>query len=199
MPPTEPAAVPSHTWSTRLRPSLAGIHRAARRRARSASGSVRRAWRRSLQLRMVVITLVISGVLVAAFGFLVATLITNGLIDHKVSQARRDVTDGGVTVSQQLLADPTNARLDSTLQSTVQSLASAPAQGSDVIVAIEPSTPDGPLREPRTSSDRVDVAALIPADLRNEVRSGKAGGHNKLAYSFVTVDAGHGPQKFLVY
>src|SRR5690242_752198 len=72
--------------------------RAVVRRAAMLAGSVRRAWRRSLQLRMVVITLVISSLLVGAFGALVGSLITRGLVDYKVSQAGRKVSQGAQIV-----------------------------------------------------------------------------------------------------
>src|SRR5262245_11502468 len=48
----------------------------------------RKMWRRSLQLRVVSITLVLSSVLIAAFGLLVTTRITNGQISDK-----RDATE----------------------------------------------------------------------------------------------------------
>src|SRR5262245_13323745 len=47
---------------------------------RRAFIAARHAWRRSLQLRMVTLTLVISGLLVGGFGAVVASQITEGLV-----------------------------------------------------------------------------------------------------------------------
>jgi len=55
----------------------------------------KRAWRRSLQVRVVTITLVTSGVLVATFGFVVGGLITEGLIDAKTKNAKETIVDKG--------------------------------------------------------------------------------------------------------
>jgi two-component system, OmpR family, sensor histidine kinase MtrB len=176
-------------------PELSRLRRALIGRAATVAGSVRRAWRRSLQLRMVVITLVISGLLVGAFGALVGSLITRGLVDYKVSQAGRKVSQGAQIVQQQLSAGPSDTRLSNTVQSTLQSLARTPAQGTDVIVAIWPTDPaQSSGLSPKSSPDVTDLARLVPADLRETV-----GKDNKIAHSFVTYDNGGGSRKYLVY
>src|SRR3954454_3637377 len=56
--------------------------------------AIRRAWRRSLQLRVVTLTLVMSTALVATFGLVVATMIVNGLLTAKTNDARKQVAAG---------------------------------------------------------------------------------------------------------
>src|SRR5215467_2090170 len=79
---------------------------AGSRWVRSAGGSVRRSWRRSLQLRMVTYTLLASTVLVGGFAVLVASEITNGLIRARVESAR-SIADSGQAKGTQLLAGVT--------------------------------------------------------------------------------------------
>jgi two-component system, OmpR family, sensor histidine kinase MtrB len=64
------------------------VWRRALRNALVLWAVARRIWRRSLQLRMVVITLLLSGALVGMFGLLVASRITHGLVNARVNQAK---------------------------------------------------------------------------------------------------------------
>src|SRR5215470_6599054 len=84
----------------------------------------RRAWRRSLQLRMAVITLLVSGVLVGAFGVLVASMITEGLVNAKVASARSQVNTGATAMMNQLQAikDPNDPSLSSTISGVLSRL-----------------------------------------------------------------------------
>ncbi len=173
--------------------AVIALRHAVTRRVITVSGSARRAWRRSLQLRMVVITLIISGVLVGAFGALIATWITAGLINEKVKVATREADSGSEIVSQQIQADPSKSRLDNTVAATLQSLAHTAAQGNDVIVAILP-TDVGSGVKPQASVDCANLANLVPRDLRDEIGPG-----NNKAYSFVTDDSCHGVHKYLVF
>ena len=60
----------------------------APRPSRRCSPTPGGAWRRSLQLRMVTITLAATGALVLTFGLVVGALITNGLVEAKEAAAK---------------------------------------------------------------------------------------------------------------
>ena len=72
--------------------------------------SARRAWRGSLQLRVVTITLVATSALVATFGLFLSKRITDGLVQAKESSAiqivKRDSTAAGENLNSQI-SDPT--------------------------------------------------------------------------------------------
>src|SRR3954464_163822 len=72
------------------------------RRLRHLWATLRRSWRRSLQLRVVTLTLVLSGLLVAMFGWVVVSMITNGLISAKVQTATKQVRFGAGYADGQL-------------------------------------------------------------------------------------------------
>jgi two-component system sensor histidine kinase MtrB len=65
--------------------------------------NAQRAWRRSLQLRVVTITLATSGVLVIIFGLVVSGLITNGLLDSKQASAKRTVESASRDATSELV------------------------------------------------------------------------------------------------
>src|SRR6185503_15940138 len=66
---------------------------------------VRQTWRRSLQFRVVSITLVLSGLLIAAFGLLVTRQITNGQLGEKAERTSDLVDKGGLYAVNQLRVD----------------------------------------------------------------------------------------------
>jgi len=182
-------------WADRLR--AAGTVVGARLRhgpvrdLRTGWAAAARAWRRSLQLRMVVITLVISSVLVGVFGTVVASLITGGTLDHRLGVAREKISAGAVTVSEQLqpIKEADDSRLPGVIISTLRGLAVDP----DTIVVLMPiSAASGIAAQ---SVPQVDPDVLVTRALRALVseRSGN------LAHQFVTarVDGRTGP--YVVY
>jgi two-component system sensor histidine kinase MtrB len=68
----------------------------------SIIANVRRAWRRSLQIRVVTITLAAAGALVLTFGLVVGGLITNGLVDAKTRSAEQIVDANTDSAWQQI-------------------------------------------------------------------------------------------------
>src|SRR5262245_11177485 len=60
-------------------------------RPASVLATIRRAWRRSLQLRVVSITVSATGVLVLIFGLVVGKLITDGLVNSRETGAKEIV------------------------------------------------------------------------------------------------------------
>ncbi|MFC4586464.1 MtrAB system histidine kinase MtrB [Sphaerisporangium corydalis] len=81
------------------------IARGVRRRARRAVGRVRRVWRRSLQLRVVTSTLVISMTVVAVLGFFLMQMITTAVLDGRkhsaIAEAQANVTTVAGLLGQQ--------------------------------------------------------------------------------------------------
>ncbi|WP_408606743.1 MtrAB system histidine kinase MtrB [Catenuloplanes japonicus] len=108
----------------RLRDSRAGRtaggwwHAIAWRAGRIAA-VVRQAWRRSLQLRMVAITLIASGVLVGVFASVVAVRASTILRDQAVANAEAQLKAGEVWAGSQLGVH--NQAFDPELQSTLSS------------------------------------------------------------------------------
>jgi two-component system, OmpR family, sensor histidine kinase MtrB len=94
-------------------------------RPASILANLRRAWRRSLQLRVVTITLVASTALVATFGFVVASMIVGGLLDAKEADAKKQVAAGTDTLKEVLskVPDSRDPWLGNNLPSVVSDLA----------------------------------------------------------------------------
>jgi two-component system sensor histidine kinase MtrB len=78
----------------RLPPPVRRVLRSVRRRARAVVGRLRRRWHRSLQLRVVATTLVISVLVVAALGFVLVQQIAGGLLANERTAALTQTADG---------------------------------------------------------------------------------------------------------
>ncbi|MEU8271202.1 MtrAB system histidine kinase MtrB [Sphaerisporangium sp. NPDC049002] len=78
------------------------IVRGVRRRARRAVGRVRRIWRRSLQLRVVTSTMVISMIVVAVLGTFLTQMITKAVLDGRVHAAIAEAQANVTTVASYL-------------------------------------------------------------------------------------------------
>ena len=70
------------------------VLRSVRRWVRAAIGQLRRRWHRSLQLRVVATTLVISAVMVAVLGFFLVQQIAGGLLANERTSALTQTSDG---------------------------------------------------------------------------------------------------------
>src|SRR5262245_13858413 len=80
-------------------------------RPSSLFASIRHAWRRSLQLRVVTITLVATSALVATFGLFLSKRITDGLVQAKESTAVQTVKRDSGVIGDNLgnqISDPTD-------------------------------------------------------------------------------------------
>jgi two-component system sensor histidine kinase MtrB len=131
-------------------PYLAVAHRHARellrytkalprgRRLRHLWATLRRSWRRSLQLRVVTLTLVLSGLLVAMFGWVVVSMITNGLIAAKVQTATKQVRFGAGYADGQLqgITRSNDPALLSTVPAIVAQLGTTNDQGGPIDVVM---------------------------------------------------------------
>jgi two-component system, OmpR family, sensor histidine kinase MtrB len=158
------------------------------------SQALRRAWRRSLQLRMVAITLVVSGLLVGAFGAIVASSITDGLVNAKVHSAVTQVENAAKVAAPQLggVTDPADTSLPNLVSQVGQRLASTSSQDTGVVVAIVPITPRIPAST-QFVSRLVRIDRVITPELRDEVAN------HKIAHQFMTADLdGGGAIQYLV-
>ncbi|MFF3854180.1 MtrAB system histidine kinase MtrB [Micromonospora sp. NPDC002575] len=142
------------------------------RAARLLAG-VHQTWRRSLQLRVVTITLVTSSLLVGGFAYLIADKITNILLENAETDVRLRLSSGSDYAAKQfsLFSQAQEAQLQDTIDGTVNYLAGGdPQQTSGVVVAITADNYTG-IIEPRFSPD-VDVRPLISRELRATVADG---------------------------
>jgi len=190
--------VPLASWYTRLRrhPAARALHRTVVHRLAVAWGVARRAWRRSLQLRMVAITLLVSGLLVGVFGSVVASQITAGVVNAKVKTGLRQVQDAAGRAAPQLggvtdAADTSLPGLVTLVGQALQPATSAP--DSQVILAILPATPRIPSSAQFVAPPVAGAAAAISPALRQRV------GDGKVAHQFVLADVyGTGARQYLV-
>lgn len=144
------------------------------------SRALRQMWRRSLQLRVVVLTLGLSAVVILALGFVLTSQITNRVLDVKVRAATEEVNRARSTVSGIVSGEEARS-LDSSLQLARNTLISKTGQASGAglagtfdAVLMVPG--DGP-RE-ATATGPVDQ---IPRSLREFVKAGQ------VSYQYETV------------
>ncbi|MFJ6387729.1 MtrAB system histidine kinase MtrB [Streptomyces sp. NPDC091972] len=140
---------------------------------------VMRLWRRNIQLKVVVTTLLMSLGVVLLLGFVVIGQVRNGLLDAKVKASQSQAT-GGFAVARQK-AEEADAGTDDTapadgrsdqfviewMSNLVYSLSSG-GQGAFDVVSLPVGGDSGSGRGPRASGD-VDPTASVPEALREKV------------------------------
>lgn len=152
------------------------------------SRAVGHIWRRSLQLRVVVLTLGLSAAVILALGFVLTSQITNRVLEVKVRAATEETNRARATVSEIVSGEEARS-LDSSLQLARTTLISRPGQASEAglagrfdAVLVVPG--DGP-RE-ATSAGPVDQ---IPRSLRDFVQAGQV----SYQYTVVRTEGFSGP------
>ncbi|MFF3710102.1 MtrAB system histidine kinase MtrB [Streptomyces phaeochromogenes] len=146
---------------------------------------VMRLWRRNIQLKVVVTTLLMSLGVVLLLGFVVIGQVRNGLLDAKVKASQSQAT-GGFTVAKQEADDAAGAGGDDRsgaddnpvqnvsgwMSSLVQSLSSG-GQGAFSVVTLGTTSADSDSRGlgPRASG-YVDPSLSVPQELRERVDGG---------------------------
>ncbi|MEV4488734.1 MtrAB system histidine kinase MtrB [Micromonospora coxensis] len=151
-------------------------------------------WRRSLQVRVVTITLVISSLLVGGFAYLIANKITDILVENAKADTLLRLRSGSDYSAKQfyLYSQPQEAQLQDTIEGTVNYLAGGdPQQTSGVVVAITADSYAG-IIDTRTSP-ATDVRPLVSRELRAAVAEGK------VAHQIRTGRLGDERTKYLVY
>ncbi|WAZ22137.1 MtrAB system histidine kinase MtrB [Streptomyces cinnabarinus] len=148
---------------------------------------VMRLWRRNIQLKVVVTTLLMSLGVVLLLGFVVIGQVRNGLLDAKVKASQSQATGGFAAAKQK--ADETglgsgtgdgaaaaDGRSDQNviewMSDLVESLASG-GQGAFEVVTLPSGGDSGGGRGPR-ASNYVDPSASVPENLRERIDSGTA-------------------------
>ncbi|MFJ5773698.1 MtrAB system histidine kinase MtrB [Streptomyces sp. NPDC093094] len=147
---------------------------------------VMRLWRRNIQLKVVVTTLLMSLGVVLLLGFVVIGQVRNGLLDAKVKAAQSQAT-GGFTVAKQKADEAASGPADEApgmdgrpaqdnviqwMSNLVGSLSSG-GQGAFDVVTLPVGDGSGSGRSPRASGD-VNPDRSIPADLRERIENGEA-------------------------
>jgi two-component system sensor histidine kinase MtrB len=157
---------------------------------------VMRLWRRNIQLKVVVTTLLMSLGVVLLLGFVVIGQVRNGLLDAKVKASQSQAT-GGFAVAKQK-AEEADAGTDDTapadgqsdqfviewMSNLVYSLSSG-GQGAFDVVTLPVGGDSGSGRGPRASGD-VDPTASVPEALREKVDDSTAAAQS---YTRIVYDA----------
>src|SRR5262245_20938611 len=159
--------------------------------------SVQHAWRRSLQVRIVTITLVTSGTLVATFGLLVGYMITDGTVRAKTERSQKLAIAGSeYAVSQlgSLISDPRETSANVNVQTVLSELGRR-GEGSDVDVAIIPADSPSALQGQPFPHERAYLQ--VPEALTEAVRQGP---HGSFVSQRINIDVdGTGARLYLVF
>ncbi|MFJ4617724.1 MtrAB system histidine kinase MtrB [Streptomyces sp. NPDC088812] len=157
---------------------------------------VMRLWRRNIQLKVVVTTLLMSLGVVLLLGFVVIGQVRNGLLDAKVKASQSQAT-GGFAVAKQKADEAASAAADDdsavdggTSQNVIEwmselvSSLSSGGQGAFDVVTLPPGDDSGGGRGPRASG-YVDPNKSVPDDLRTRVNTstGAAQSYTRILYS----------------
>ena len=157
---------------------------------------VMRLWRRNIQLKVVVTTLLMSLGVVLLLGFVVIGQVRNGLLDAKVKASQSQAT-GGFAVAKQRADEAASGTADdgsatdgnstqnviSWMSDLVSSLSSG-GQGAFDVVTLPAGADSGGGRSPR-GSGYVDPSASVPEDLRARVNdnTSAAQSYTRIIYS----------------
>ncbi|MGY0067759.1 MtrAB system histidine kinase MtrB [Streptomyces sp. QTS137] len=156
---------------------------------------VMRLWRRNIQLKVVVTTLLMSLGVVLLLGFVVIGQVRNGLLDAKVKASQSQATGGFAVAKQQAdeaesgtVEDP--SAVDGSSQSVIQWMSdlveslSSGGQGAFDVVTLPMGDQSGGGRGPRASG-HVDPAQSVPVDLRDRIdtSTGATQRYTRIVYS----------------
>ena len=163
----------------RLRPAARSVRRRllpVLRPLRPMALRARRTWRRSLQLRMIIITVAVSGLLVGGFGLLVAQRNNTALVNVARDDAYNKLTFGAAYLYD-LFKGKSNGQdpnLDDDVKNAITQLASSPEQGGGVLVAVmfskAPANPEQVIAWP--DPDWQTNGAVITPELQRAVQGG---------------------------
>ena len=152
------------------------------------SRAVAQVWRRSLQLRVVVLTLGLSLALILVLGFVLTSQITNRVLDVKVRAATEEIDRARNTVSGIVSGEEARS-LDSSLQLARNTLISKTGQSSGAALA---GTFDAVLMVPGDgprAATGTGPVEQIPKSLRDFVKAGQV----SYQYSTVHTESFSGP------
>nr|WP_213011390.1 MtrAB system histidine kinase MtrB [Actinoplanes toevensis] len=169
--------------------------RVAVRRLERVLAPARREWRRSLQLRVVALTLIASSLLVGAFGFFVAQRSAKILLNRAQDEVQASMDSKVKYAASQLSVhrQARDPRLQATVNTTVDVLADDdPAESGGSVVSLRADQFTTEIDA--ATSAKMDTSELITADLiRSVSRDGK------VAEQVRTAEVEGRQTKFLVY
>ncbi len=162
------------------------------RRFETWSSPARRAWRRSLQLRVVALTLVASSLLVGAFGWFIAERSAKILLSRAQDEVSNSMSNKVAYAEQQLTVNPQarDPKLPQTFELIVSQLADGdPAESGGSLVSMRAEQyPD----LPSVTSPNVPTAELITPSLIHTVSDDR-----KVARQIVTARVNGRTTKYL--
>jgi two-component system sensor histidine kinase MtrB len=164
------------------------------RRFQHYSSPARRAWRRSLQLRVVALTLVASSLLVGAFGWFVAERSARILLERARAEVESSMNSKVHYAIQQLTVNrrPDEPKLPQTMNTTVSRLADGDAgESGGSIISMRAENYPG---LPPVTYPNVDTSDLITPELIKAVA-----GSGRVAEQIRTTRLGGQTTKYLVY
>jgi len=170
------------------------VLRAARHRAGSLAGLMARRWHRSLQLRVIGTTLVVSVVVVAVLGIFLMQQIASGLLNSEQKAATIQASEG-YTFAQ---SDPDvlspNGSTPSALISLVTQLQSGSELGNNYdVVVLQRGTGSGLAGVTGNQANNQGLAKSIPEELRGKVAEEQISGVSGAPYTMPTTLLGaHG-------
>jgi two-component system sensor histidine kinase MtrB len=169
--------------------------RVGMRRFQRWSAPARRAWRRSLQLRVVALTLVASSILVGGFGFFVAQRSAAILLSRSQSEVGSSMTSKVNYAILQLSVHPSelDPRLPGTVNATVNQLADGDSAGSAGSI-VSMRAVNYPGLAPVTSPQTDEINDLITPELIRAV-----GRQGRIAEQVRTATVDGRTTKYLVY
>ncbi|HEX6968022.1 MAG TPA: MtrAB system histidine kinase MtrB [Micromonosporaceae bacterium] len=154
---------------------------------------LRRSWRRSLQLRVVTLTLLASGLLVGTFAYVVIDQSSEILLDNAERETLSRLKGGADYAASQLGIHqrPAEESLHVTFQTTIDYLGGGDRRqaGGDIVILTASRYPE----IKTVASAPVDIGGMVSDQLRAEVVGGNR------AWQIRTANLGAGRMKYLVY
>ncbi|MFB9185223.1 MtrAB system histidine kinase MtrB [Dactylosporangium sucinum] len=177
----------------RLRPRRL-VPVAVARRTRRYWAAARRQWRRSLQVRVVGITLLLSATLVLAFGYTVASLISQGVLQSKINTSKEQIANGADYATHELegFTQADDPGLPTKLRTVAGSLASSMDVAGAEVILLRRSSDLAASWPERDAHAVMTTRAMEP--MRSQVVGSRPGTYQQIA----TLDVGMGQQKYLV-
>lgn len=148
----------------------------------------RRTWRRSLQLRMVTITLLVSGLLVGVFGYLVVERTTAAAVEAARQDAENQLLAAAEDANEQLRV---HVPQDEDLPGTMQRIVRERSEGDRLVALVPPLD----ALDPETTTGLPVLDGAVTQELAAAVKDGGS------AWQIVTtaVDPDAGEVTYLVY
>ena len=166
------------------------------RRATVLAMTAEHTWRRSLQVRVVTLTLVVSSLLVGGFAYMVATRSTSILVDRAQADLKGRVSRGVAYTDEQLkvYSQPFEPGLQGTMQEIATQLGGGDSQDAGGGVVVLMADASGPTVVKPAMSRQVDLSRVLGDDLRTRVAV-----DGVQASQIRTAELGGARQKYLVY